>query len=40
VVRQTAGGATLAARLLPNDLAAVRKEAERIAKSVTVAKQK
>ncbi len=40
VTRQSAGGATLAARLLPNDLAAVRKEVERIARSVTVAKPK
>jgi hypothetical protein len=39
VARQDNGGATLAARLLPGDeLAALRKEVERIAKSVTVTK--
>jgi hypothetical protein len=37
VARQEKGGATLAARLLPGDeLAAVRKEVERIARSVTL----
>ncbi|HXG10728.1 MAG TPA: hypothetical protein VNK04_13305 [Gemmataceae bacterium] len=36
VVRQPSGGATLAARLLPADLAALRKEVERIARSVTI----
>ena len=36
VVRQAQGGATLAARLLPNDLTAVRKEVEGIARSLTV----
>jgi hypothetical protein len=36
VVKQPAGGATLAARLLPADLAALRKEVERVARSVTV----
>ena len=39
VARQDNGGATLAARLLPGtELAAVQKEVERIAKSVTVTK--
>ncbi len=39
VAKQDNGGATLAARLLPGaELAAVRKEVERIAKSVTVTK--
>jgi hypothetical protein len=36
VVRQANGGATLAARLLPADLANLRKEVERIARSVTI----
>jgi hypothetical protein len=36
VARQARGGATLAARLLPRDLAAVRKEVEGIARSLTV----
>lgn len=36
VIRQAAGGATLAARLLPADLAALRKDVERIARSVIV----
>jgi hypothetical protein len=40
VTRQKAGGATLAARLLPDDLAALQKDVERIAKSITVAKPK
>ncbi len=34
VTRQTAGGATIAARLLPNNLAAVRREVEDIARSI------
>jgi hypothetical protein len=34
--RQAAGGATLAARLLPRDLAAVQREVEKIARSVEV----
>ena len=34
VARQATGGATLAARLLPNNLAAVQKEVEAIARSV------
>jgi hypothetical protein len=38
VLRQPAGGATLAARLLPADLANLQKEVERIARSVTLAK--
>ncbi len=39
VARQDGGGATLAARLLPGaDLAAVQKEVERIARSVTITK--
>ena len=37
VIRQAGGGATLAARLLPADRAALQKEIERIARSVTVA---
>jgi hypothetical protein len=40
VVRQAAGGATLAARLLPTELPALRKEVDQIAHSVAVAKQK
>lgn len=36
VARQTAGGATLAARLLPNDLAAAQREVERIARSLQI----
>jgi hypothetical protein len=36
VIRQKMGGATLAARLLPNDLANLRREVERIARSVEV----
>jgi hypothetical protein len=36
VLKQTAGGATVVARLLPNDQVAVRKEVERIARSVTI----
>jgi hypothetical protein len=36
VFRQAPGGATLAARLLTNDLANLQKEVERIARSVTV----
>jgi hypothetical protein len=39
VTRQAQGGVTLAARLLPEDLAALRKEVERIARSVTVTKK-
>jgi hypothetical protein len=37
VVRQAAGGATLAARLAPADLAALQRDAERIARSVRIA---
>ena len=40
VIRQSAGGATLAARLLTTDLPALQKEVERIARSVNVEKQK
>jgi hypothetical protein len=36
VVRQAKGGATLAARLLPKDAAALRKEVERLARSVRI----
>jgi hypothetical protein len=36
VLRQSGGGATLAARLLPKDLAALRREVEGIARSLTV----
>lgn len=39
VIRQAAGGATLAARLLPADLPALQKEVERVARSITVEKQ-
>ncbi len=39
VTRQSNGGATLAARLLPNDLAALQKEVERIALSVVVTRE-
>jgi hypothetical protein len=39
VARQDNGGATLAARLLPGaELAALQKEIERIARSVTITK--
>jgi hypothetical protein len=36
VARQTQGGATLAARLLPDDLANLKKDVERIARSLTI----
>jgi hypothetical protein len=39
VIRQAAGGATIAARLLTDDLAALRKEVERIARSIVVSKR-
>jgi hypothetical protein len=39
VTRQNNGGATLAARLLPHDLAALQKEIERIALSVAVTRE-
>jgi hypothetical protein len=39
VTRQTNGGATLAARLLPRDLAVIQKEVERIAFSVAVTRE-
>jgi hypothetical protein len=39
VTRQNNGGATLAARLLPDDLAALQKEVERIALSVAVTRE-
>ena len=39
VTRQNNGGATLAARLLPRDLAALQKEVERIARSVVVTRE-
>jgi hypothetical protein len=38
VVRQPLGGATIVARLLPNDLQALAREAERVAKSVQITK--
>jgi hypothetical protein len=38
VIRQGSGGATLAARLLPSDLAALQREVERIARSVAIQK--
>jgi hypothetical protein len=40
VIRQQAGGGTIAARLLPQDLAAIRGEVERIARSVAITKRK
>src|SRR5262249_53170495 len=39
VTRQAAGGVTIAARLLPADLAALRQEVERIARSVAVTRR-
>jgi hypothetical protein len=36
VTRQTLGGATLAARLLPSDAPALRKEVESIARSLVI----
>src|SRR5207245_1628 len=36
VIRQALGGATLAARLLPSDAAAMKKDVEGIARSVTI----
>jgi hypothetical protein len=39
VSRQAAGGVTLAARLLPADLAGLRKEVERLAQSLVVSKK-
>lgn len=38
VFRQALGGATLAARLLPNDMANLHKDIERIARSLTITK--
>jgi len=38
VIRQAAGGATLAARLLPADLGNLRKDVERIARSVVISR--
>jgi hypothetical protein len=40
VIRQQAGGGTIAARLLPNDLGVLRAEVERIARSVVISKRK
>jgi hypothetical protein len=40
IIRQEAGGGTIAARLLPTKLAALRGEVERIARSVVVSKRK
>jgi hypothetical protein len=40
VLRQAPGGATLAARLLPADLAGLQKEVERIARSVQIKEKK
>jgi hypothetical protein len=40
VIRQQAGGITLAARLLPTDLTALRGEVERIARSIVVSPRK
>jgi hypothetical protein len=39
VARQDNGGATIAARLLPKDLAALQKEVEGIARSLAVTKK-
>ena len=39
VIRQQLGGATLAARLLPNDLQNLQRDAERIARSVQITRQ-
>jgi hypothetical protein len=39
VTRQASGGATLAARLLPNDLATLQREVERIARSVVITRK-
>jgi hypothetical protein len=39
VTRQNNGGATIAARLVPRDLEAVRKEVERLALSVVVTRE-
>ncbi len=39
VTAQTLGGATIAARLLTGDLAALRKEVDRLARSVTITKR-
>jgi len=39
VIRQALGGATMAARLLPTELAAMRKDVEKIARSVTITGQ-
>jgi len=39
VARQTNGGATLAARLMPDDLEALQKEVEGIARSLAVTKK-
>jgi hypothetical protein len=38
VTRQAAGGATLAARLVPADLATARREVEKLARSITLSK--
>jgi hypothetical protein len=40
VIRQQAGGGTIAARLLPAELTALRPEVERIARSVVITKRK
>jgi hypothetical protein len=40
VVRRATGGVTLAARLLPTDLPALQKEVERVARSLSVTRQK
>jgi hypothetical protein len=40
VTRQNKGGATIAARLLPRDLAALQKEVERIAVSMTITRDR
>ena len=39
ITAQAGGGATIAARIIPADLAAIHKEVDRIARSVTITKQ-
>jgi hypothetical protein len=39
VIHQKTGGATVAARLLPGDLAAVRREVEGVVRSVAILKR-
>jgi hypothetical protein len=39
IIRQAPGGATVAARLLPADSAAMKKDVESIARSITILRQ-